>query len=75
MRPSPPLVVPYSYHLTPSTPLDGPQRSKVEVKVLEVLRVMRYPLRPELEVTGGHVDRKLALIAGPSSYFYTFTRV
>jgi hypothetical protein len=34
-------LVPYSYHLTPSMPLDGPQRSKVEVKVLEVPGVMR----------------------------------
>jgi hypothetical protein len=33
------------------------------------------PLRPELEVRGGHVDQKLPLIGGPSRYFYTFTRV
>jgi hypothetical protein len=58
--------------LCPLMDLKGP---KLRSRPSKSLGSWGTPLRPELEVRGGHVDQKLPLIGGPSTYFWTFTRV
>jgi hypothetical protein len=58
--------------LCPLMDLKGP---KLRLRSSRSLGSWGSPLRPELEVRGGHVDQKLSLIGGPSSYFWTFTGV